>query len=94
MAIEDSPHYAAAQGRCHYCRHPIPRGHASFDHVVPLVKGGLNVTANRVIACRPCNRYKSDRTLDEFLATPWLAARRSVPPRRWRNRGHYPRPRK
>lgn len=57
--------------RCRYCgidvdwtdrRGPIG---GTYDHVHPLSKGGLNTVENIVVACRGCNRKKSERTPEE-----------------------------
>ena len=50
------------RGRCRYCYQFVgPNGAAyEIDHVVPRAKGGLTEMANLVLACRACNRAKSD----------------------------------
>ena len=40
------------------------------DHVEAWSAGGATTLANGVVACRRCNRWKSDRPLDEFLEDP------------------------
>lgn len=40
----------------------------TWDHVVPMSRGGENSAANLVAACGLCNRSKNNRTPDEWLA--------------------------
>jgi|HubBroStandDraft_4_1064222.scaffolds.fasta_scaffold31514_2 5-methylcytosine-specific restriction endonuclease McrA len=49
-------------GRCAYCGDPA----CSFDHVIPIAKGGEDRIENLLPACRPCNSSKKDKTLDEW----------------------------
>ena len=45
-----------AQGkRCFYCIRHLSQYQTTLDHVVPLVRGGLTVGENLVIACEECN---------------------------------------
>ncbi|WP_172384880.1 HNH endonuclease [Streptomyces sp. MNP-20] len=44
---------------CAYCDGPAEE----LDHVVPLVRGGRDVAANVVAACRDCNASKYTHTL-------------------------------
>jgi hypothetical protein len=53
--------------RCFYCHKPTP--HLELDHYIPLARGGTNFIGNIVPACRGCNRRKSTRTGEEFLAS-------------------------
>lgn len=47
--------------------HGITRAfYNSFDHVVPLSRGGLNDASNLVTACYPCNFGKADLTLKQL----------------------------
>lgn len=50
-------------GRCAYCG-SIERIEA--DHRTPLCRGGSNLIANILPACRHCNRRKHRRTEEEF----------------------------
>ena len=48
-------------GRCHYCDSgPLDPEIAEIDHRVPISKGGSDDIENLALACRPCNRWKSD----------------------------------
>ena len=61
--------YVAQDGLCYYCAARIAmQGTGSHvDHLVPLVRGGLNVAANIVWSCKDCNLKKHDRTAAEFM---------------------------
>ncbi len=49
---------------CHYCG-----GEAnSWDHVIPLSRGGAHALENLVRACLSCNMRKKHRTPEEFAA--------------------------
>jgi CRISPR/Cas system Type II protein with McrA/HNH and RuvC-like nuclease domain len=39
----------------------------SFDHIVPVSKGGLNTLSNLGLCLREINCAKADRTVEEFL---------------------------
>lgn len=39
-----------------------------IDHIVPRSMGGGDEASNLAVACRPCNRLKSNLPLDRFLA--------------------------
>ena len=50
--------------RCVYCRKVTKN--LTKDHVVPKAKGGTKCASNIVMACRPCNLAKADRTPAEW----------------------------
>lgn len=50
-------------GECAYCNSP----HDTWDHVVPVSKGGLTVPGNIVPACRSCNSAKHDHDIEVWL---------------------------
>lgn len=51
---------------CPYCGGDLGvQPHA--DHIYPIAKGGLSVSANMVLVCAECNSRKSDRTLAQFI---------------------------
>jgi 5-methylcytosine-specific restriction endonuclease McrA len=52
-------------GLCAYCDEPA----TTWDHVVPIVKGGQTIPGNVVPACVRCNSSKKDRDLSEWLQT-------------------------
>ena len=59
--------------RCIYCGKPSE----SIDHVFPLSRGGMSVTANCVPACLSCNGQKSDADVFD-----WYRRQRFYDPRR------------
>ena len=54
-----------AGGRCAYCDGANAR---TYDHVVPLARGGRHEASNLVLACRSCNSRKSTKSAEEFMA--------------------------
>lgn len=66
---------------CTYCGvemvkyHEDSRRHPTRDHDIPLGRGGLNVLANIVMACRLCNQEKGILTGEEYRV--WLEGRAS-----------------
>ena len=52
-------------GKCAYCG---KEGKLEVEHVHPRSKGGSNSVNNLVVACRPCNEKKGNKSLAEFLA--------------------------
>ena len=51
---------------CYYCHTPL-KGEETIDHIVPMSRGGKNVSDNRVFCCSRCNGLKRDLTLSQFL---------------------------
>jgi 5-methylcytosine-specific restriction endonuclease McrA len=49
---------------CAYCGER--GGRLECDHIVPVAKGGSNDIENLTTACRPCNRAKRDKTVEEW----------------------------
>lgn len=50
---------------CRYCG--VRGGRLECDHVIPVSRGGATNERNLVTACKPCNRSKGDKTLEEWL---------------------------
>lgn len=50
---------------CQYCKHKFRTEELTFDHVVPIAKGGRKTWENIVTACWRCNNRKSGRTPEE-----------------------------
>ncbi len=50
---------------CQYCEKRFRTEELTFDHVVPIAKGGRKTWENIVTACWRCNNKKSGRTPDE-----------------------------
>jgi 5-methylcytosine-specific restriction endonuclease McrA len=53
----------AFEGRCAYC----PAVATTWDHLVPVSKGGRTVPGNMVPACASCNSRKRDFDVFEFM---------------------------
>src|SRR5256885_2110919 len=51
--------------KCAYCK--IENVPFEMDHMIPRSKGGTDNTANKVLACRPCNVEKGNRYVEDFL---------------------------
>jgi 5-methylcytosine-specific restriction endonuclease McrA len=84
--------------RCQYCGESLPAPELTFDHVVPVARGGHKGWDNIVTCCVPCNRLKGDRTPEEVglrlaqrprrpATLPVMAARHSLAqtPESWRD---------
>ncbi len=60
---------------CMYCGKPHSASELTRDHIVPRSAGGRDSWQNVVAACRRCNQFKGDRSLDvlnmELLALPY-----------------------
>lgn len=57
--------YARDDHRCQYCTRRLPPAQLTFDHVIPVARGGQKGWDNIVTCCIPCNRRKGDRTPEE-----------------------------
>ncbi len=51
---------------CYYCHESFPEAELEIDHVLPRSRGGQATEDNLVVACKSCNRNKSDRTPEEW----------------------------
>ena len=68
--------YAYQRGNCYYCNRHVPYypgqsvnykthgNHATFDHEVPLSKGGNLGMTNIVMACWECNQQRNQEDID------------------------------
>jgi 5-methylcytosine-specific restriction endonuclease McrA len=52
--------YARDEHTCQYCGHRFPPSQLTFDHVIPVARGGRKEWENIVTCCIPCNRRKGD----------------------------------
>jgi 5-methylcytosine-specific restriction endonuclease McrA len=60
------PNLAARDGyKCQYCLAKLPISQLTYDHVFPKSRGGETTWENVVMACKPCNGKKDDRTPQE-----------------------------
>jgi hypothetical protein len=50
---------------CIYCN---CKKNLSWDHLIPLHKGGPNIISNQIVACRSCNSSKGDKDIFEWYA--------------------------
>ena len=60
---------SAAKGICFYCKKLKP---LTFDHIIPLSKGGSHTKDNIVMACGPCNFKKHNKPINQFLTEEGL----------------------
>lgn len=58
--------WEVTDGRCVYCGQVTPDSERHVDHVVPIIRGGVNRPPNLVAACRTCNLSKRDHTIPEW----------------------------
>lgn len=60
---------------CMYCGKAHHASELTRDHIVPRSRGGLDSWENVVAACRRCNQFKGDRSLEnlgmQLLALPY-----------------------
>lgn len=57
--------YARDEHRCQYCGSEFDASRLTFDHVVPVARGGGKTWENIVTCCIECNRHKGDRLPEE-----------------------------
>lgn len=54
-------------GRCLYCRLPLPLVEATAEHCVPVARHGQTTAENIAAACELCNNAKRHMTRAEFM---------------------------
>lgn len=59
---------------CFYCGESKPR--MTFDHIIPIVKGGNHSIGNLLPACTPCNSSKNDKLLIEWKYNSFITTRK------------------
>lgn len=57
--------FARDKHHCQYCGHKLPTEELTFDHVIPISRGGRKAWENIVTACISCNNRKSGHTPEE-----------------------------
>lgn len=57
--------YARDKYQCQYCGGRFLVSELTYDHVIPVARGGGKSWENIVTSCIPCNRWKGDRTPEE-----------------------------
>ena len=72
----------AQSSNCFYCGIAFSDETASsqrtVDHRLARSRGGSEALTNLVFACYACNQRKRDLPEEDFVASEWLARRRSV----------------
>lgn len=41
--------------KCHWCKEPLTIDTSTIEHIIPLVRGGLENANNRALSCAKCN---------------------------------------
>lgn len=57
-----------ARGDCAYCGVELDIGQGTFDHAIPLDRGGPNANYNLNRCCYTCQREKGTKTPEEYAA--------------------------
>jgi 5-methylcytosine-specific restriction endonuclease McrA len=57
--------------QCFYCAGPMEP--VTWDHFIPMVRGGENNVDNGRLACHPCNTLKNDMLPRDFFVKMWAA---------------------
>lgn len=55
-----------SDGRCWYCSCELEPDTRTYDHVIPLSRGGASSEENLVLACAICNGNKRNLMLDDY----------------------------
>ena len=64
-------------GECFYCKHEVPKGELTLDHVEPEASGGSAHLPNLVIAHKRCNIAKGHQPIESYspeAGREWLTA--------------------
>jgi 5-methylcytosine-specific restriction endonuclease McrA len=51
---------------CYLCEKKLSKKEITFDHVIPLTRGGPHTEDNLKVACRSCNSRKHNKLLEEL----------------------------
>ncbi|MEJ2077247.1 MAG: HNH endonuclease [Acidobacteriota bacterium] len=57
--------FARDKFRCQYCGQRLAVSDLTYDHVIPVARGGRKSWENIVTSCIPCNRKKANHTPEE-----------------------------
>lgn len=58
---------ARSRGRCAYCAEPFDSTRpVTWDHIIPVTRGGTYSVGNLAPCCRSCNSSKQNRTVTEW----------------------------
>ena len=55
---------------CYLCSkkiNPLKRSSWEVEHIIPKISGGSGDINNLGMACKPCNRVKSDYSIPEYI---------------------------
>ena len=67
---------------CQYCNHLRNYNELTYDHVVPISKGGMHNWSNVVASCGPCNNKKGNKISkpinDPYQPTYWDLVRNKL----------------
>lgn len=67
---------------CQFCGKALSHHTATVDHVVPISQKGVKDWSNVVVACKPCNAKKGNRTPAQarmpLLRKPWTPTRKLI----------------
>lgn len=51
---------------CYYCQKSISSMEVTFDHIIPLSKGGAHSVENLCVACKKCNFKKHNSMIEDW----------------------------
>ncbi len=51
------------KGLCHHCGDKLTSSTVTFDHVIPVCRGGRTYTRNLVLSCHGCNRRRGNKPM-------------------------------
>lgn len=52
--------------RCVYCGNLVSPATATWEHIIPLSKGGTNYQSNKKTCCNKCNNMRGSLSWDTF----------------------------
>lgn len=65
--------YPKTNGKCYYCGVHVGENF-DIEHVIPWSLGGSDNIENLVPSCKPCNREKATRSIEEWRLAKMAAA--------------------
>ena len=65
--IDKSLKSAIESEYCFYCGRKLDENNRTYDHVIPVQKGGEDKVENLVACCSECNQIKKNYTLYELI---------------------------
>ena len=79
LAFTKSNVYLRDKYTCQYCGNDFKGVDLTYDHVVPLSKGGKTNWLNITTSCRKCNGSKGNKTFDKWVSPLGLRKPKSKP---------------